>query len=113
MRATLRGVSPGPPADWTFREQIEAELQKVGIEALHARLEQVDPLSAAKLHPHDKRRIIRALEVYKVTGRPISHEQTHFDECPADGCRVFVLSWPRAQLHRRIETRMDTGGDLE
>ena len=77
--------------------------------SLHKRLEQVDPLSAAKLHPHDKRRIIRALEVYKLTGQPISHQQVHFDEsAPADSCNVFVLSWPRADLHRRIEERVET-----
>jgi tRNA A37 N6-isopentenylltransferase MiaA len=66
-------------------------------------LQQVDPLSAAKLHPHDKRRIIRALEVYRLTGRPISHLQTQFDEGrPAEQCRVFVVGWPRDVLHGRI-----------
>jgi len=83
LKSLLRGVMPGPPADWEFRRQIEAELAEVGIEALHQRLEQVDPLAAAKLHPNDKRRIIRALEVYKATGKPISHEQIHFDDTPA------------------------------
>lgn len=107
LKSLLRGVVPGPPADWEFRRQIEAELAEVGIEALHQRLEQVDPLAAAKLHPNDKRRIIRALEVYKATGKPISHEQVHFDDTPAGGCRVFVLSWPREELHARIDARVD------
>lgn len=107
LKALLRGVVPGPPADWEFRRQIESELEEVGIEALHQRLEQVDPLAAAKLHPNDKRRIIRALEVYKATGKPISHEQVHFEDTPAGGCRVFVLAWPRAQLHARIDARVD------
>ena len=107
LKSLLRGIFPGPPADWEFRQMIEKELEEAGIDALHARLQQVDPLSAAKLHPHDKRRIIRALEVYKQTGRPISHEQTHFDETPRDECRAFVLKWPRAELHARIERRVD------
>ncbi len=107
LKALLRGVYPGPPADWQFREQIEAELATVGIEALHARLEHVDPLAAAKLHPHDKRRIIRALEVYKQTGRPLSHEQIHFDDVPHEQCKAFVISWPRETLHQRIEARVE------
>lgn len=107
LKALLRGVYPGPPADWDFRDQIEAEVETVGIAALHARLEQVDPLAAAKLHPNDKRRIIRALEVYKQTGRPLSHEQIHFDDIPHEQCKAFVLSWPRRILHRRIEARVE------
>ena len=59
LKALLRGLYPGPPADWQFRREIEEELNFVGIEALHTRLQQVDPLAAARLHPHDKRRIIR------------------------------------------------------
>lgn len=108
LKSLLRGVYQGPPADWEFRRQIEAEVEQVGIEALHARLALVDPLAAAKLHPNDKRRIIRALEVHRQTGQPLSHRQTQFDEgLPAERCKVFVLQWPREELHRRIEQRVD------
>ena len=107
LKALLRGVYPGPPADWEFRQQIEVELKTVGIQALHARLEHIDPLAAAKLHPHDKRRIIRALEVFRQTGRPLSHEQTQFDDLPEEACRVVVLGWPRETLHQRIEMRVE------
>jgi tRNA dimethylallyltransferase len=108
LKALLRGIFQGPPADWGFRQQIEEELRTVGLDALHERLQQVDPLSAAKLHPHDKRRIIRALEVYRLTGRPISHLQTQFEDGqPAAQCRVFVLTWPREVLHQRIQRRVD------
>ncbi len=108
LKALLRGIFRGPPADWEFRREVEEELVQVGLPALYQRLQQVDPLSAAKLHPHDKRRIIRALEVYRATGRPISHLQTQFEEGrPADRCRVFVLSWPRELLHQRINRRVE------
>lgn len=107
LKSLLRGLYPGPPADWDFRQKIEAELNDVGIEALHARLQQVDPLAAAKLHPNDKRRIIRALEVYKQTGQPLSHEQIHFDEIPDGQCKVFALSRSRPELHGRIEARVE------
>ena len=109
LKSLLRGIYEGPPADWGFREQIEKELEEAGVESLHQRLAQVDPLTAHRLHPHDKRRIIRALEVHKITGQPISHQQEQFDEGrPADKCRVFVLGWPRPTLHSRIEQRVET-----
>ncbi len=108
LKALLRGIFVGPPADLEFRKQVEAEVERVGVEALHQRLRQIDPLSAARLHPNDVRRMVRALEVYKVTGRPISHMQLQFDQGrPAEACRVFVLDWPRSELHRRIDRRVD------
>ena len=108
LKSLLRGLLSGPPADWEFRNQIEQELQHVGLDALHARLRQVDPLTATRLHRHDKRRIIRALEYYKFTGQPISHHQTQFEEgMSAEQCRVFVLAWPRAHLHERINSRVE------
>ncbi len=108
LKALLRGIFSGPPADWEFRREVAAEVQRVGVEALHARLAQVDPLSAHKLHPHNLRRIIRALEVYKITGQPISHLQRQFEEGrDAADCRVYVLQWRRPQLHFRIDQRVD------
>ena len=108
LKAMLRGMFEGPPADEEFRTEVAAEIDRVGIGALHQRLEQVDPLSASKLHPNDVRRIIRALEVYKATGEPISHLQMQFDEGkPAEESRVFVLTWPRPDLHVRINDRVD------
>lgn len=105
LKALLRGIFEGPPADWDFRRQVQQEVRKVGTRALHERLSQVDPLSAARLHQNDVRRIVRALEVHRLTGQPISHLQLQFDE-PSDARRVFVLDWPRAELHRRIEQRV-------
>ena len=108
LKSMLRGLFAGPQADWDFRQEVEEELHRVGQGALHERLRQVDPLSAARLHPNDTRRLIRALEVYKLTGRPISHFQLQFDEgLAADECRVFVLERPVAELHRRINERVE------
>jgi tRNA dimethylallyltransferase len=108
LKALLRGLFRGPAADWEFRREVEDELQRVGHDALHQRVALIDPLSAAKLHPNDTRRLIRALEVYRLTGQPISHQQTQFDEGrPAEVCRVFVLQWPRPQLHARIAQRVE------
>jgi tRNA dimethylallyltransferase len=107
LKSLLRGLFDGPPADWALREQIEAELASVGQAALHDRLTQVDPVAASTIHPHDTRRMIRALEVYRATGEPISHQQLTFEEGrAADECRVFVLRREREELHRRIERRV-------
>ena len=108
LKSLLRGVYQGPPADWEFRAAIDKELQTLPLEALHQRLQLIDPLLAAKLHPHDKRRIVRGLEVCKLTGQRLSHLQGQFDEGqPASAVKVFVLSWPRNELHRRIDARVD------
>jgi tRNA dimethylallyltransferase len=108
LKSLLRGACEGPPADPEFREAVLAEIAEVGIEPLRQRLAHVDPLSAAKLHENDVRRMIRALEVYKVTGRPISHYQLQFDTLPSERAqRVFVLAWNRDALHDRINDRVD------
>jgi tRNA dimethylallyltransferase len=75
---------------------------------LHRRLAAVDPAAAAKLHPNDVRRLIRALEVFHHTGRLISEQQRQFNEPPiGEPAKVFVLDWPREKLHQRIEKRVD------
>jgi tRNA dimethylallyltransferase len=107
LKSLLRGLFDGPPADWKVRREIEAELQHVGSQALFDRLAQVDPIAASNIHPHDTRRLIRALEVFRATGEPISHQQLQFEEGrPADECRVFVLRRQREELHQRIEARV-------
>jgi len=109
LKALLRGVYQGPPADWEFRASIERELETVPVAALHQRLQVIDPLLASKLHPNDKRRIVRGLEVFKSTGQRLSHLQTHFEEGrPAEAMKVFVLSWPREELHRRTDARVES-----
>jgi len=108
LKSLLRGLFEGPPADWQLRRDIEGELPHVGQQALHDRLTQVDPVAASHIHPHDTRRLIRALEVFRATGEPISHQQLQFDEFrPADECRVFVLRRKREELHARIEGRVE------
>jgi tRNA dimethylallyltransferase len=107
LKSLLRGLCEGPEADWEFRRAVEAEARALGPEALHERVRQVDPLAASQLHPHDTRRLIRALEVYTRTGQPISHRQLQFEEGrPAEACRVFVLRRGREALRERIEQRV-------
>ncbi len=108
LKSLLRGIFSGPPADWALRRQWQALVDGEGVEALHARLAQVDPLSARRLHARDTRRVIRALEVWEKTGQSISELQRQFDRArPAEACRVFALAWPRSELARRIDARVD------
>jgi len=107
LKGVLRGFDPGPPANWTFREAVESDLKQHGIEALRERLQQVDPLAAHRIGPNDARRMIRALEVSHQTGIPISHRQIQFDHHrDPNECNVFALNWQRAQLHARINYRV-------
>lgn len=108
LKACLRGLDVGPPANWEFRKAIQEELREHGPEELHRRLQQVDPLAAHQLHPNDTRRLTRALEVAKFTGQPLSHRQIQFESYfQASQVHVYALRLPRAQLHERIHQRVE------
>ncbi len=108
LKGLLRGIFRGPPADWELRARLEQEARNQGPDFLHRRLAQVDPAAAERLHPNDTRRLIRAIEVYEKTGRPISQLQQQFDVGrDTHQCRVFVLDWPTPQLNARIDRRVD------
>ncbi|MGH7226935.1 MAG: tRNA (adenosine(37)-N6)-dimethylallyltransferase MiaA, partial [Gemmataceae bacterium] len=88
LKTLLHGLFEGPPAEESIRRRLSAEAAALGGAALHARLAAVDALSAARLHPHDVRRIIRALEVWELTGRPMSAWQTQWKKVASDEWRV-------------------------
>jgi tRNA dimethylallyltransferase len=108
LRAVLRGVFEGPAADWELRKELEKFEKEQGRGALYRRLEQVDPTAAARLHPNDLRRTIRALEVRELTGKPLSAQQQQgalaAEQRPAN---VYWLSPPRDWLHDRINLRVE------
>lgn len=118
LKSLLRGFFVGPEPDWEFRESIQVDIQRLGLDVLRQRLMQVDPLLAHKLHPNDSRRMIRGLEVARVTGQPLSHWQEQF-EVPAkiDECPSLVLKLERAWLHQlindRVQRMVDTGLEAE
>lgn len=108
LKALLRGMFEGPPADAPLRRCLLRLARAHGSTRLHAELARVDPDAAARLHPNDTKRLIRALEVYATTGRPISRWQRQFDRPRADAPRhVFVLDWPRPLLAERIDRRVN------
>lgn len=108
LKALLDGLFPGPGRDPAVREALEAEAREHGLAQLFRRLEAVDPVYARKIRGQDRVRIIRALEVHAVTGRPMSE---HFRETrsPVLGRRVvrLGLALDRAALVRRIDDRVE------
>jgi len=106
LRVLLHGFSLAPPPrDPTIRQRLQREAEQQGLPALYARLQQVDPKAATRIHPNDAVRIIRALEVYEMTGKPLSEWQHRADsELPA---LKLGLTMPRPLLYRRINERVD------
>ena len=109
FRALLRGLSDLPSADPALRAQIGEEAARRGWAALHAELAQVDSLAAARIAPGDPQRIQRALEVYRLSGRPISQWQAQSARAPFPFrvLKLAVAPAERATLHARIEARLD------
>ncbi|MCL7714144.1 tRNA (adenosine(37)-N6)-dimethylallyltransferase MiaA [Stenotrophomonas mori] len=109
FRALLQGLSPMPEADPATRAEIAAEAAAVGWAALHAQLAQVDPAAARRIHATDPQRIQRALEVYRLSGRPISAWQAEpgVARLPLRVLKLVLAPDDRAQLHARIALRFE------
>jgi len=108
-RALQQGLSQLPEADADIRAAIEAEAAQQGWQALHDRLARVDPESAARIHPNDPQRLSRALEVYELTGQPLSvlwreQEKSAF---PYQAVKLAVAPTERSLLHERIALRFE------
>jgi tRNA dimethylallyltransferase len=107
FRALQYGLSEMPAADPEIRASLEAEAQRDGWEALHARLAAVDPESAVRIKPTDPQRIQRALEVYVLSGQPMSsfHAQHAAADLPYRLLKLALIPADRSLLHDRIEAR--------
>lgn len=108
IRALTCGLFDGPGKDEAFRKKLQERAKNEGSETLHAELKAVDRISAERFHPNNTVRIIRALEVYHLTGRPISsfHEEHDFKETPYRTLKIG-LDLPRQVLYARINERTE------
>ncbi len=114
-KTLLEGLFQGPGEDASLREKLKTYAQEHGSAALHARLREQDPQAAAKIHPNDMRRIVRALEVIELTGNPLSVQQREWagfhasNEAPAyrHPFAMVALDWPREVLYKRIDARVE------
>jgi tRNA dimethylallyltransferase len=106
LRALLVGIFAGPSRDEPLRRRLGAMADRFGDPRLYRLLSRVDPVAAARVHPHDRVRIVRALEVYLSSGRTISAQQAAASDALA-GFRVgiFGLAPSRAALRRAVEQR--------
>lgn len=102
----LYGLFDGPSADSAIRERIREQAASDGTAALHAELARVDAAAAERIHPNDLRRIERALEVFEITGRPISEQQRQWSGPPRFSFRALGLRREREDQARRINSRV-------
>lgn len=110
FRALTQGIADLPEANDAVRAAIDAEAADKGWPTMHAQLDSVDPATAARLKPNDRQRIQRALEVYRVSGKPLS--EWHAEASPQNEreyrfAKIGLNIEPRSLLHERIEQRLD------
>ncbi len=118
LRAILGWIFPGPEANWEVRERLRREAEAKGGVYLHERLRAIDPQAASGISPQDERRLIRALEVHELTGRPISELQSDHAGTPPPFAHPLLLGirWRRSTLYSRIDARAEAmvkGGLIE
>jgi tRNA dimethylallyltransferase len=108
IKALLGGLARRAASDPEARERLRRDLEKEGPEALHGRLARIDPGTAARVHPHDAVRIVRALEVFEATGRPLSahHRDHRFADAPYLTFKIG-LAVERDALYARIDRRVE------
>ncbi|MCG7635976.1 tRNA (adenosine(37)-N6)-dimethylallyltransferase MiaA [Alteromonas sp. CNT1-28] len=108
FNALINGISPLPKSDEKIRDEITQQAQRLGWSKLHDELRGVDPISGERIHPNDPQRITRALEVYRSTGKTLTHwQQEEGEKCPYNIAQFAIAPADRAVLHERIATRFD------
>jgi tRNA dimethylallyltransferase len=106
IKSLLYGLFEGPGADEQIREELKAQAQAEGLNKLYAQLQIIDPPTAAKISANDPRRIIRALEVYKLTGKPISAFQQQWDTNASQDWTIIGLRREKEEESKRINARV-------
>lgn len=109
FRALFEGLAPLPTSSVAVRERLLAEADTLGLAALHQRLQRIDPLAAERIHPNDPQRILRALEVFEIAGKPLSQlwQEAENYLFPYPITRIVLSLSDRGKLHQRIEQRLD------
>lgn len=108
FNALINGISPLPKSNEKVRDEITQQAQRLGWSKLHDELRGVDPISGERIHPNDPQRITRALEVYRSTGKTLTHwQQQEGERCPYNIAQFAIAPADRAVLHERIATRFD------
>lgn len=109
FRALINGIANLPSANSEFRAKLQAEADEKGWHRLHERLQNIDPESAARIHPNDPQRLQRALEVYELTGIPLTthHKTSHHETLPYRLLKFALIPRDREQLRQRLALRFE------
>lgn len=109
FRALTEGIADLPAADDAIRREIDAEAGRKGWPHVHSELSKVDPIVAARLNPNDSQRIQRAMEVFRISGKPLGEWQRDAvaEKSDIDFVKIALRVEPRALLHARIEQRLE------
>jgi len=107
IKALIDGIIESADKDEDLREILLSKKQKYGVEFLYNELKKVDPVSSEKMLPQNWKRVIRALEVYHLTGRPIWQHHINQNKIPKFNFYQIGLNWDREVLYRRVEERVD------
>ncbi|WP_046305370.1 tRNA (adenosine(37)-N6)-dimethylallyltransferase MiaA [Blochmannia endosymbiont of Camponotus (Colobopsis) obliquus] len=119
FKLLLNGLSPVPPADYLIREQIRQQASMIGWRALYKKLQKIDPITAERIHPNDKQRLQRALEIFLISGKTVTelHKVSLQPLAKYQVCQFAILPEHRELLHRRITHRfyrmLDIGFEKE
>lgn len=113
IKALLHGLFEGPASDAAIRQRLADEIDRESLPVLHARLATIDPAAAMRIHPNDQRRIVRALEVYELTGQPISALQKQWETEATSDWFVIGLRRPKeiesSRINLRVKRMVDQG----
>ena len=114
IKGLVDGIFNGPAADWDIRRELEELAGEKGNQHVHNILQKIDPVKAVELHPNNLRRIIRAIEVYRITGQPISELQEQY-KLARKGYQLKIMCIARERediywrINERVETMFDKG----
>ena len=109
IKGLVDGIFNGPEADWNIRRELEELAEKKGSQHVHDILQKIDPVKAGELHPNNLRRIIRAIEVYRITGKPVSVLQEQYKQARKSyRFKIMCITRAREDIYRRINERVDT-----
>ena len=109
IKGIIDGIFNGPEADWNIRRELEELAEEKGNQHVHDILQKIDPVKAGELHPNNLRRIIRAIEVYRITGKPVSVLQERYKLARKSyQFKIICISREREDIYRRIGERVET-----
>ncbi|MGR3174304.1 MAG: tRNA (adenosine(37)-N6)-dimethylallyltransferase MiaA [Candidatus Scalindua sp.] len=109
IKGIIDGIFNGPEADWNIRRELEELAEEKGNQHVHDILQKIDPVKAGELHPNNLRRIIRAIEVYRITGKPVSVLQEQYKLARKSyQFKIMCIAREREDIYRRINERVET-----